>query len=863
MKSLRIICLLIFLSALSAAAQTVVTGHVVDDKGQPLPSVIIKRYTPGHKMGGYTSSGSDGAFTIKAQAGDSLTFSMLGFKTRRIAVVGNMKPMTVSMSDGSIELHEVTVKSDKVHEHGDTISYIVGAYANGNDRSIGDVIAKMPGFDVDKSTGKISYEGRPISKFYIEGLDMLGSKYGTATNTLPQGEVGSVQVMRHHQPIRVLEDFTFTDDAAVNIKMKNSARTHWVTSWKAGGGYASAHDGYDNGRWLFEGSGLRLKSDFQTMLTYKTNNTGTDVSRESTSLFSLDDWLGEQPKDFIELAAPSASGMSNERSLMNRSHAFTANAMKRFNEDSQLNFQLVYNNERDKAWGDRQTEYILANGNRMISNNKSWHSNENDLYALLKYEHNSTKSYLKNSLTADMKWLSQRLIETGADSHLSNIDDRLQDSRLPVFDFRDNLYVIRKYGKTLISFYSDNIIQQRPQHLYVDSLIQQDLSQRFYSTNTYASGGWKLGQFSLSMKMGVNGLLRYLRANAYGLPDSLGVTKDKSHFGYAKFYVSPQIEYVTKDVKYTISVPFEEAYYKYSEDNGKNRFDVSPMVHIRWDATSRLSMALRGNYDVQPLDFNRFFGSLIMQDYLYLNQGYKGYDVSTSKSVTYNINYRNSLQGTHLWGSASRSFNTDPYTVSREFVGDYIILGTEAVKTKSDSWNATVMYQQGLPFLSGKFTLRSLYTHNNSKMFQDGELYPSKYNFLSTRASLYLSPYQDMSIDYSVSYNYNDMRPESGAKSSFHRWQHEGRIIIPVGKLRLDLHAEYDHNQITEDNYKDAFFADATCGYRFKHFDVDLKVNNILNKKSYSYTIVSDLMTTSSTAVLRGRECLLTFTYKP
>lgn len=75
MKSLRIISLLIFLSALSAAAQTVVSGHVVDDKGQPLPSVIIKRYTPGHKMGGYTSSGSDGAFSIKAETGDSLNLS--------------------------------------------------------------------------------------------------------------------------------------------------------------------------------------------------------------------------------------------------------------------------------------------------------------------------------------------------------------------------------------------------------------------------------------------------------------------------------------------------------------------------------------------------------------------------------------------------------------------------------------------------------------------------------------------------------------------------------------------------------------------------------------------------------------------
>lgn len=536
MKMLKIICLLIFLSALSVSAQTVVTGKVVDDHGESLSSVIIKRYTQGHKLGGYASSASDGSFSIKAEAGDSLIFSMLGFKNQHIAVSSNMKPLTIRMSDGAIELREVKVKSDKVHEHGDTISYIVGAYANGNDRSIGDVIAKMPGFDVDKSTGKISYEGKPISKFYIEGLDMLGGKYGTATNTLPQGEVGSVQVMRNHQPIRVLEDFTFTDDAAVNIKMKNSAKTHWVTSWKAGGGYGSAHEGYDKGRWLFEGFGLRLKSDFQTMLTYKTNNTGTDVSRESTNLFSLDDLFSDQPKDFIRLSAPSASNLSRERSLMNRSHAFTANVMKRINVDSQVNFQLVYNNERDKAWGDRRTEYILTNGSRVISNAQAWRSNTNDLYALLKYEHNSAKSYLRNSLSGDMTWLSQHLDETGTYSHA-------QHALLPMFDFRDNLYVIRRYGNTLISFYSNNSVQQRPQHLYVDSTLQQNLSQRFYSTDTYASGGWKLGRFSLSMQLGVKGLLRYLTANAYGLPDSIGSTGDKSHFGYAKLYASPQLEY--------------------------------------------------------------------------------------------------------------------------------------------------------------------------------------------------------------------------------------------------------------------------------------------------------------------------------
>lgn len=882
--------LFMLLFPLTLSAQTVVTSHVVDDKGEALPSVIIKRYATGHRMRGYASSGGDGSFSIRAEAGDSLEFSMLGFETRRIAVTEGMGSLTVRMTDGAIKLREVTVKSDKVHERGDTVTYIVGAYANGNDRTIGDVIAKMPGFDVDKATGKISYEGKAISKFYIEGLDMLGGKYGVATNTLPQGEVGSVQVMRNHQPIRVLQDFTFTDDAAVNIKMKAKAKTHWVTSWKAGGGYGDHHADYDKGLWRFEGFGLRLKSDFQTMLTYKTNNTGEDVGRESTNLFNFDDFDRLQPADFIRLASPSVSGVSDERSLMNRSHALTANVMRRFGEDSQLNLQLVYDNERDKAWGERETEYILSGGNRVISNDKSWRSTDNDLYTLLKYEHNSSKSYLSNSLSGDMRWLSQRLYER----------ERLQHSRLPVFDFRDNLYVIRRFGNTLISFYSNNDIQQRPQHLYVtlyptagDSISDaatslqtgdmqwdrlQNLFQRFYFTDTYASGSWKLWRLSLSMKLGVKGILRYLKADAYGLPDSLNdvfgyrpqgphhaqsIMNDDSHFGFVQVYASPNIKYATSDVKLSLAVPFANTYYKYSADSGKDRFDVSPTLNIRWDVTSRFSMSLIGSYSVEQPDFNCFYGSLVMQDYLYLNRGYRSYDVSTRKTVSYGIVYRNSLQGTHLSARVSRSFNTTPYTSTREFVGDYIITGTTPIETKDNSWNATLMYQQGLPFLGGKFALRGFYTNTRSKMIQNGELYPSEYNMLNTSASLFITPYTDMSVNYEVRYGYNDMKPDGGSRSSFNNWQHIAKVIVPAGNLRFTLRSEYDHNQLMPKKYKDIFFADAIFGLKTKHIDYELALNNILNKRQYSLSTVSDLMAARSVTAIRGRELLLTLAYKP
>lgn len=207
------------------------------------------------------------------------------------------------------------------------------------------------------------------------------------------------------------------------------------------------------------------------------------------------------------------------------------NMLKKLNEDSQLNFQLVYNNERDNAWGQRNTVYTRNNGNRVIDNSKTLRSNNNDLYALLKYELNSEKSYLRNSLSGNITWLSQRLEEVGTHSHL-------QHAYLPVYDFRDNLYVVRRFGKSLISFYSYNTFQNRPQYLDVDSLIRQDVAQRYYATDTYGMGGWKLGLFNLSMKMGMKGVLRYLDATASGLPDSLGVLADKSHFSYARLYMS-------------------------------------------------------------------------------------------------------------------------------------------------------------------------------------------------------------------------------------------------------------------------------------------------------------------------------------
>ena len=163
----------------------------------------------------------------------------------------------------------------------------------------------------------------------------------------------------------------------------------------------------------------------------------------------------ESPSDYISLSPPETPSLSESRTLFNRSHSVTVNTMKRLNESSQVNMQLIYNNNRQTANGEKLTEYFLPDGTRTIDNQKDYLQRDNELYALVKYEKNSDRQYLNNSISGDFTWSRRWLEERGTANHL-------QYARKPEYDIKDNLYIIRKYGRSLVSFYSDNRIVSRP-----------------------------------------------------------------------------------------------------------------------------------------------------------------------------------------------------------------------------------------------------------------------------------------------------------------------------------------------------------------------------------------------------------------
>src|SRR3546814_12824700 len=87
------------------------------------------------------------------------------------------------MENLAIDLSEVEIKSKPIIRNiGDTLSYNIDSFAKNEDRSISDVIKRLPGMEVNEN-GKIKFNGQDISNLYIDGDDLLDEKYALGTRS--------------------------------------------------------------------------------------------------------------------------------------------------------------------------------------------------------------------------------------------------------------------------------------------------------------------------------------------------------------------------------------------------------------------------------------------------------------------------------------------------------------------------------------------------------------------------------------------------------------------------------------------------------------------------------------------------------
>ena len=179
------------------------------------------------------------------------------------------------LAEASIVLPEATVRKAAVERRGDTLSFDVARLRQARDQSIEDLLRRIPGVTVAPN-GAIAYQGLPISKFYIEGLDLLEGQYAVATRNLAIDAIRDIEVLERHQAIRALDSLVRPPNAAINLRLKS--RVALAAKAEAGAGVTP-------GLYEATATGFGFAKAQQASALASANNVGLEIGAQFENLY--------------------------------------------------------------------------------------------------------------------------------------------------------------------------------------------------------------------------------------------------------------------------------------------------------------------------------------------------------------------------------------------------------------------------------------------------------------------------------------------------------------------------------------------------------------------------------------------------
>ncbi|WP_372646010.1 hypothetical protein, partial [Ancylomarina sp.] len=183
----NILIFILLLQPFHLLAQKTISGNLYHNK-KTVGGISVLAHKPGNKNAiiAFAISQPDGSFLIKLKTSlDSIniTASSINYADASVYIANKSQAVDLQLKPKQHDLSEVMIKAQHTFLKKDTLVYNVGVFAKENDKSIGDIINKLPGFEVS-TNGSISYQGKQIEKYYIEGLDLLEGRYGIANKNL-------------------------------------------------------------------------------------------------------------------------------------------------------------------------------------------------------------------------------------------------------------------------------------------------------------------------------------------------------------------------------------------------------------------------------------------------------------------------------------------------------------------------------------------------------------------------------------------------------------------------------------------------------------------------------------------------------
>lgn len=676
------LCQTIFLllSCFSLIRAQSFTGRVTDEKRNPLASASVLITNRESVTLAYTFTNEEGRFTLSYQGKEQpmqLMVRMMGYEMQSLPVADFKNGENVALKQKTFALKEVKVSAGRIEQTGDTLTYSVAGFKQKQDRKLNDVIAKMPGLEVSPS-GTIKYQGKAINRFYIEGMDLMGSKYAQAGNNLSADKIESVQVLQKHQPIRTLRNVQFSEQAALNIVLKEDAKNTWSRSADLGLGATLQADKdftYHN-RLMAMMFGKRM----QSLSMYKNNNTGIDIGSEVTDIASL---LRnrQQENGLLSQLTPSTPDLEPQRVTFNQSHVAATNWLWRTPRKNDLRVQLDYLWNRTYSPMQSETSYtdlgglLLREENDVSTLTNRWKGN-------LEYTINKEKLYLHNNLNGymdfDQSHGTTRLQDLSEGSSSLTLRQQVKPRKRHLAE-EFNLIRTSQQGHRYNLSHQTTYSHLPGQLLLLDGSMQR-LDIRSLSSHTYTSFGHSLGFCTLTYTAGVKVRGQQLEAefSEASLPATEGTShpatscssypqmrdmtqeqptsasSNKESYSEQSLYLEPSLQYKREAFRFNARLTADYRHRK-SVMESKGDLVLEPRLSLSVNATATTRLSALYAYTRQDATLTGLFTTPLFVDYRtrLAHQGLLEY--SGRHTAQLDVEYQNPIRGNFLNLSASWS----------------------------------------------------------------------------------------------------------------------------------------------------------------------------------------------------------------
>lgn len=156
-------------------------------------------------------------FEIPKKGVYTLKFTSILNKTKFVEINTSEKSnFEITLEQQITEIKEVEIKSrPKIGSiKGDTISYNIKAIKDGTERTVEDLIKKLPGLAINEN-GKVTNNGNVVGQVLVDGNELFGRNHKMATQNITADMIEGVDFWQNYTTIRG------SQSSALNLKLKD------------------------------------------------------------------------------------------------------------------------------------------------------------------------------------------------------------------------------------------------------------------------------------------------------------------------------------------------------------------------------------------------------------------------------------------------------------------------------------------------------------------------------------------------------------------------------------------------------------------------------------------------------------------